>query len=92
MKVGQGRLILRDGTFVPLDYCLATLKDSTRRHGTLIGDLSKIDTEEFARRLRYIPVDGPELTLLITTFGDRQLTFVSDAVIGEPPITEREPG
>jgi hypothetical protein len=80
MKSGQGRLILRDGTDVPLDYCLATLKDGTRRHGSLIGDLSKIDKGEFAYLARYVPADGEEFALLVTTFNDNYLTFVSPVV------------
>lgn len=92
MLVGQGRLILRDGTFVALNYYLATLKDRTRRHGCLIGDLSKIDTEEFAYQLRYLPLDRAEFTLLVTTFSDKQLTFVSDAVSVDPEHKDRQAG
>ncbi|TCR61897.1 hypothetical protein [Bosea sp. BK604] len=80
MKTGQGRLILRDGSDVPLDYCFATLRDGTRRHGSLFGDLSKIDWGEFAYNLHYHPADGTEFPVLITTFGDGYLTFVSDVV------------
>lgn len=80
MKAGQGRLILRDGSDVSLDYCYATVKKGARHRGSLIGDLSKIDQREFAYKLRYHPADGTEFPVLITTFGDRYLTFVSDVV------------
>lgn len=81
MKSGQGRLILRDGTDVPLDFCLATLKDGTRRHGTLMGDLTKVDVGEFAYKVRFVPADGEEFVLLVTSFNDNCLTFLGDVVL-----------
>ncbi|WP_131858319.1 hypothetical protein [Bosea sp. BK604] len=71
-------MILRDGTAVPLAYCLAILKDRSRCHGTLFGDLSRIDPQEFADKFRYILEDGGELMLRVTTHSDVDLTFVGD--------------
>ncbi|WP_114853052.1 hypothetical protein [Bosea caraganae] len=90
MKSGHGRLILRDGMDVPLDYCMAALKEGARRHGSLIGDLSKIDAGEFAYTIRYVPADDDEFTLLVTTFHDNYLTFVSDVVQSGYPHEEPE--
>lgn len=77
MKSGQGRLILRDGTDVPLQFSF-TDPNGAGRHGSLIGDLSQIDPGEFAYRLRYVPAHGNTIALLVTNFSDKHLTFIVD--------------
>lgn len=77
MKSGQGRLILRDGTDVPLQFSF-TDPNGARRHGSLIGDLSQIDPGEFAYKLRYALADGNTIALLVTKFSDKHLTFIVD--------------
>jgi hypothetical protein len=78
MRTGQGRMILRDGAEVPLTYCLAILKDRSRCHGTLFGDLSQIDAQEFTSTIRYVLADGEQFMLRVTTSSDVDLTFVGD--------------
>lgn len=77
MKSGQGRLILRDVTDVPLQFSF-TDPNGARRHGSLIGDLSQIDPGECAYRLRYVLADGNTIALLVTKFSDKRLTFIVD--------------
>lgn len=86
MKSGHGRLILRDGTDVSLEYRLATAEGGTQRQGTLIGDLSTIDPGEFTYKVRYVPADGEAFALLVTTFTDRHLAFICEGVLlASPP-------
>lgn len=77
MKSGQGRLILRDGTDVPLQFSF-TDPNGVRRHGSLIGDLNQIDRGEFAYKLWYALADGNTIALLVTKFSDKHLTFIVD--------------
>ncbi|WP_131859699.1 hypothetical protein [Bosea sp. BK604] len=78
MKSERGRLILRDGTEVPLEHRRVALKDGSKYHGVLLGDLSDVDATEYAYKLRYISAEGSDLALSAMTFSDGYLTFISD--------------
>lgn len=82
MKSGQGRLILRDGTDVPLEYRIAHQEFGSRCQGSLIGDLSTVNPGIFAERLQFISSDGMKVALLVTNYSDSHLTFIGDYELG----------
>ncbi|KRE15692.1 hypothetical protein ASE63_15670 [Bosea sp. Root381] len=80
MESGQGRLILHDGTKALVRYLFAVPRKGQRRYGTIFGDLSGIDEQEFAKNVRFVPTGGDEISLLVTTFTHRYLTVISYVV------------
>lgn len=80
MKSGHGRLILRDGTDVPIGYHLAHDDPRLWCQGTLIGDMRSIDPGSFCKDLRVDLDDGIKMVVLVTAHSDRHISFVGNFV------------
>lgn len=77
MLSGHGRLILRDGTDVPIGYRLVHNEFSSWCSGTLIGDVRSVDPGDFSEGVN-VELDGRfKLIALITGYSDRHLSFVA---------------
>ena len=77
MKSGQGRLILRDGTDLPIAYRLVHNEYGSWCSGTLIGDIRSVDPGSFSQGMRAQLGNGHEIVLLVTAYSDRHLSFVA---------------
>jgi len=77
MKSGQGRLILRDGTDLPIAYRLVHNEYGSWCSGTLIGDIRSVDPGSFSQGMRAKLEDGYDIVLLVTAYSDRHLSFVA---------------
>ncbi|RYF30718.1 MAG: hypothetical protein EOO23_04490 [Comamonadaceae bacterium] len=84
MKSGQGRLILRDGTDLPIGYRLMHNEYGLWCSGTLIGDLRSVDPGRFTHGLKALLADGTYIALLVTGHSDRHVTFVGKYEAGAP--------
>ncbi len=78
MLSGHGRLILRDGTDLPIGYRLVHNEFGSWCSGTLIGDVSSVDPGSFGEGVN-VELDGRYLlVVLITAYSDRHLSFVAN--------------
>lgn len=66
MKSGQGRLILRDGTDLPIAYRLVHNEYGSWCSGTLIGDIRSVDPGSFSQGMRAELEDESDIVLLVT--------------------------
>ena len=82
MKSGQGRLILRDGTDLPIGYRLVYNEFGCWCGGTLIGDMRSVDPGGFCEGLKAKLDDNSEIALLVTGYSDRHVSFVAKFELG----------
>ncbi len=82
MKSGHGRLILRDGTDLPIAYRLQSDQLGHWCTGTLIGCISSADPGGFGEGLKARLDDGRDISLLVTGYSDRYISFVATFDIG----------
>ena len=77
MFSGHGRLILRDGTDLPIGYRLVHNEFGSWCSGILIGDVRSVDPGSFCEGVD-VELDGRyKLIALITGYSERHLSFVA---------------
>lgn len=77
MISGHGRLILHDGTDLPIGYRLVHNEYNSWCTGTLIGDVRVVDPGIFSKGVD-IELEGRvRLVALITGYSERHLSFVA---------------
>ncbi len=77
MKSGHGRLILRDGTDLPIGYRLVFDEFGHWCSGTLIGNIRSVDPGRFCEDMTAQLDDNSEIVLLVTGYSDRHVSFVA---------------
>jgi len=82
MKSGHGRLILCDGTDLPIAYRLQSDQLGHWCTGTLIGDVRSADPGGFGEGLKARLDDGRDIALLVTGYSDRYISFVATFDVG----------
>ena len=77
MQSGHGRLILRDGTDLPIGYRLAYDGFGHWCSGTLIGNIRSVDPGSFSKNMVAQLDDNSEIVLLVIGYSDRHVSFVA---------------
>jgi len=89
MISGHGRLILRDGTELPVGYCLFYAHCFSWCSGMLIGNIRSVDPGTFSKPIEVALDDGRVLLALGTGHSDRHVRFVAQPV--DDPERVRRP-
>lgn len=77
MNSGQGRLILCDGTDLPIGYCLFRSEPAVGRCGVLIGNIRSVDRDSFLRPIRIALSDGNAFSAHVISHSERHVRFVT---------------
>jgi len=94
MLSGHGRLILHDGTDLPIGYRLVHNEYGSWCSGTLIGNVQSVAPGSFCEGVD-VELDGRlRLVALITGYSERHLNFVAkyDGVYAQELSSRRVPG
>lgn len=77
MKSGHGRLILRDGTDLPIGYCLFRSEAAGGCCGILIGNIRSVDRGSFLKPIHIALDDGNALVAHVIGHSERHVRFVT---------------
>jgi hypothetical protein len=79
MHPGHGRLILRDGTDLPVGYCLLPPQAAEGCRGILIGNIRSIDRNAFLKPIRIaLEDDEPAFMAHVISHSERHVRFVTN--------------
>lgn len=78
MQSGHGRLILRDGTDLPVGYCLLSSPIAQGCRGILIGNIRSIDRNAYLKPIHIALADGHAFVAHIISHSERHIRFVTD--------------
>ena len=88
MKPGQGRLILRDGTDLPVGYCLLDSEAAHGCRGILIGNIRSIDQSAFLKPIQIALGEGKAFVARVVSRSERHIRFATDC--GHSPVEPRD--
>lgn len=77
MKSGHGRLILRDGTDIPIGYSLLRSESTNGCRGILIGQIRSVDWSCFLEPIRIALDNGRAFAAHVVTHSERHVVFVT---------------
>lgn len=78
MKSGHGRLILRDGTDLPIGYCLFRSEVGVGCYGILIGNIRSVGQDRFLKPIKITLNNGDALVAYDTGHSERHVRFVTN--------------
>ncbi|HEV7324362.1 MAG TPA: hypothetical protein VGN91_04790 [Bosea sp. (in: a-proteobacteria)] len=78
MQAGHGRLILRDGTELPVGYCLLPSQTAEGCRGILIGSIRSIDRNAFLKPIQIALADGHAFVAQVISHSERHIRFVTN--------------
>ncbi|WP_139218978.1 hypothetical protein [Bosea sp. CRIB-10] len=78
MQPGHGRLILRDGTDLPVGYCLLPSPIAGDCRGILIGNIRSIDRNAFLKPIQIALADGHAFVAHVISHSERHIRFVTN--------------
>lgn len=78
MQPGHGRLILRDGTDLPVGYCLLPSRTAEGCRGILIGNIRSIDRNAFLKPIQIALDDGHPFVAQVISHSERHIRFVTN--------------
>jgi len=78
MNPGHGRLILRDGTDLPIGYCLFRSHAADGCCGILIGNIRSIDRGSFLKPIKIALDDGNAFVARVISHSERHVRFVTN--------------
>jgi hypothetical protein len=88
MQPGQGRLILRDGTDLPVGYCLLDSEGAHGCRGILIGNIRSIDQNAFLKPIQLVLGEGNALFAHVVSRSERHIRFATER--GHSPVEPRD--
>lgn len=77
MEPGHGRLILRDGTDLPVGYCILQSQAADGCRGILIGNIRSIDAKAFLTPIKLSLGEQHVFAAHVISHSERHVRFVS---------------
>ncbi len=77
MSPGHGRLILRDGTDLPIGYCLFRSQAAGGCRGILIGNIRSVDQSSLLKPIKIAPDDGNAFVAHVISHSERHVRFAT---------------
>lgn len=78
MEPGHGRLLLRDGTDLPIGYCLIRSQTTNGCRGILIGNIRSVDRRIFLKPIKIALNDGSAFVAHAIGHSERHVRFVTN--------------
>lgn len=78
MHPGHGRLILPDGTDLPVGYCLLHSRAANGLRGILIGNIRSIDQSAFLKPIKIVLGDRDAFVAHVIGHSERHIRFATD--------------
>ena len=78
MQPGHGRLILRDGTDLPVGYCLLQSQGAGGCRGILIGNIRSLDQNALLKPIQIALDNEPAFAALVISHSERHVRFATN--------------